>query len=241
AVYRLVARAKREGQWLIRNRFDELLRLPCRVEVMLEPPAFQSRATICEDRDDISCLEANLAFGLLSDKRSRLRRRIGIDGGRAATRSRSRGRRSGCAGVIGSARRRRSGRDFRRLRFHDQRLVAVQHDEREQDSEEDASFHQRTACLSASTPDRRHRIVAMRTKGMTAAQAAKGEPASTGEPVGLERLNRVVRTARHEPAGAAEEWPEKEFITANGRQRDAHAQADVRRWLGNRLQGLSGL
>ena len=54
--------------------FDELLRLLLLVQVMFQPPAFQPRALVREDRDHIVRLHAHFTFGGFGDECSRQRR-----------------------------------------------------------------------------------------------------------------------------------------------------------------------
>jgi hypothetical protein len=50
---------------------DQFLRLLLLIEVMLQAPAFQSRAFVREHRDDVARFNAHLALGGVGDKRLR--------------------------------------------------------------------------------------------------------------------------------------------------------------------------
>jgi len=59
---RLAACAQRERQWLRGQMFDELLRLFLLIQVALQTPAFQPRALVREDSDDIVGLHSDVTL-----------------------------------------------------------------------------------------------------------------------------------------------------------------------------------
>ena len=122
---------------------DELERLALLIEVVLQPPALEAGASIGDDRDDVLRLDHDVALGRVAndDVGARAWRR-----GSGTVAEHGRGRRA-----LGRQRRRLACRRVeRRLgrRLDEERLVAVQHQEREKDGNEDASFHE-SICSSS--------------------------------------------------------------------------------------------
>ena len=140
----IVRRSQRERQRLGAELvLDELLRLFLLIEVVLQPPALEARAAIREHGDDVVGLDADVTLDRIPNHRlgrwSRFGRLRGMGGSRSVT---GRGRVGDAASpaASGAARHRLVHRLWKRLRG--ERLINVEHQEREKDGDEDtALFH----------------------------------------------------------------------------------------------------
>jgi hypothetical protein len=73
--------------------------------------------------------------------------------------------------------------------------------------------------------DRGHRIVAFPAPGMAAGDASHGEPGTPPGPVPLDRLERVLRAGRQEPAGGAEDRRDQVAIELDEADQDEAEEA----------------
>ncbi len=204
-----------------------------RIQKMLESPALETRAAVREHRDHVARFHAHIVFSRLADdRRSRWRpnrRRRGCrgsGGGRAGYRRRH-GRRA-------SSRRGRSGRGGRSRcrfwdRFDEQRLPRVQNDKRQENREENSSFHLE-----------RHRIVPGRAERVTTDETAYRQPATLDDAVTAHRLGGIVRACGQEPTRPGELWRDGDFVASNHAKCRPDGPGGGRRAFCNRLQWCSG-
>src|SRR3954469_17561453 len=191
---------------------------------MLQSPALEPRTAVRKHRDDVPRLDADIALcGVCDERRGSGRRwhrrcRGGLAGG---VRGRCAARRG--SNAWGGASRRRYG--CRRCiavlrwldrRFDDDGLPHVEHEEREEEGEENASFH-----LG------RHWVVTRDTKRVTAHESPGGKPASARDAVAGDCLGSVVRAGRQEPAGTRKIWRYKVLVPSEQRERQADAQPAI--------------
>ena len=133
-------------------------------------------------------------------------------------------------------RRRRDGLD-RRLRRREERLVAVQHQERQGDGEENAPFHSAT---SGSTTSRSCRAPDRARSTRADGSARAGAPPATTPltaPWTRHGLARVVRAGRHEPAGSGKQRRQQHLVEREQRQRGSLRQSCAAR---RRVSGHCG-
>ncbi len=219
---------RRRGRQPRRHQVDRLARL---IEVPQELPALHDRAAVAEGRahrarvdDDVALSgvgDEGLRGGNWSGRVNRRRGRRGVGGGL--------GRCGGCPGRLGD----HGGRWPRcgPLRLRHDRLVRVEHQEREEDGNQNTLFHEHLRALTPKRSERaprRHRVVSRPAKGATARQPAHGQPRARKQPVCAQRVGGVGRARRMKSTRPGEQGRDHELVRAKRRQRDPHGQHSQR-------------
>ena len=176
---------------MLRDQFE---RLSGRIAISLQPPALERSPLGREDGADVRVLDDDVARG-------------GVGGGNdGCLRGLSRGRRGAGDALLGCGRT-TLGR-CRIRRGWKQQLIAVQHDERQDDGEQDAAFHLRSL-------NRRDGIEPRLSERMAPANPPNRQPGATNRPVGGDGLDGVGGARRHESTGAAKKRGQHQLIGPN--------------------------